>query len=417
MLLRRILRPVVDRSTYRRWTYLILGGALLVPYLLFAAIAAPSVLPLVTGPGAAFVIGGLLTVGVAFASSFLPVVRVLEGAAVRELLDDPVPGVPFGPARSWAVRLRSGVLFLLHVLIGGVVSLVSLVLPVLTVLGIAAPATGNLLPGVDDRFRVPTGWTGLWVPAVLVLALLALVYLVAACGAVLCRAAARLLRLPAADRIAELERQAGRLVERNRLARELHDSVGHALSVVTLQAGAARRLLDRDRTAADRALRAVEDAARGALDDLDHVLGLLREERDRAPTTPPAGLAELPALLDATTRAGLAIDAEVRAPDGVPPVVSREAYRIVQECLTNALRHAGDAPVSVRVGEVGEWLELVVRNPLPDGAGRRRGQGGRGLRGVAERVELLGGRLSAGPVNGEWEVAVRLPAGEWGSGA
>lgn len=407
----RLFGPLLDRATYRRWVYFILGGALSVPYLLFAAVIVPSLLPVVTTPERGTVIGLIIVALVMVASSFLPAVRVLEGAAVRELLDDPVPGVTFGPAADWPVRLRSSAMFLLHVGTGCVLSLVSLVVPVLFGFAVAAPFTGTIALSTEDPIVVPKGWASAWIPAVLLLGVVALVHAVRAAGALLTRAAKSLLGISAAERIAQLEKRTEQLAERNRLARELHDSVGHALSVVTIQAGAARRTLRSDPAFTEQALTAIEDSARAALDDLDHVLGLLREEA--SPRVPQSGLAELSSLVTATRLAGAEVDAEVRGePSSVPPVVSREAYRILQECLTNALRHAGKVPVTVLVDAGPDLLWLRVSNPVGAAAEPSRDGGGRGLRGMAERVEVLGGTFTAGRAGELWEVEVAVP---WGT--
>ncbi|WP_037321008.1 sensor histidine kinase [Amycolatopsis orientalis] len=406
----RVFGPLTDRATYRRWVYFILGGALSVPYLLFAAVIVPSLLPLATTMEYGVIIGLVVVALVMIASSFLPAVRVLEGAAVRELLDDPVPGATFGPAGSWPVRLRSSAMFLLHVGTGCVVSLISLVVPVVFGFAVAAPFTGRIALSTENPILVPEGWASAWIPAVLLLGLVALAYGVWMAGAVLTRCARSLLGVSAAERIAELEKRTEQLAERNRLARELHDSVGHALSVVTIQAGAARRTLRADPDFTEQALTAIEDSARAALDDLDHVLGLLREETSSR--TPQSGLGELPSLIEATRLAGAEVSAEVRGePSAVPPVVSREAYRILQECLTNALRHAGKVPVTVLVDVGPELVRLRVSNPLGAAAPSRDG-GGRGLRGMAERVDVLGGTITAGRADGLWKVEVAVP---WGN--
>jgi signal transduction histidine kinase len=242
------------------------------------------------------------------------------------------------------------------------------------------------------------------VPAAGLLALLLLVHLVVACGALLARLAPALLGPTAAERLAELERRTELLAERNRLARELHDSVGHALSVVTLQASAAGRVLDSDPEFARTALGAIEESARAALTDLDHVLGLLREERHER--TPQWTLADLPRLLET---AGVTVESTVEGQlAAVPPAVSREAYRIVQEGLTNVLRHAGKVPVALRLVACDDRLELDLENPLGERAGSRAG-GGHGLRGMRERVTVLHGQMTAGADDGRWRVSVRIP--------
>src|SRR5438067_2475057 len=125
------------------------------------------------------------------------------------------------------------------------------------------------------------------------------------------------------------------------------------------------------------------------------------------------GIGVRPSLVEATRLAGTEVAFDVRGElSAVPPVVSREVYRILQECLTNAVRHAGKVPVSVAVAVAARELVATVANPLGD-AGSGRASGGRGLRGMTERASALGGELSAGRVDERWEVVVRVP---WGSG-
>lgn len=396
----------MSKATYRRWVYLIVGGAMGVPYLLFAAVAVPSLLPFVSTVDRAMAVGGVITLLVAAASAFLPAVHVLESTAVRVLLDDPAPEAS-GPPQTREGRLQAATMFVLHVSVGTAVSFFSLIAPVAVGFSVSAVFTGKLFqgsPGVE--FAVPKGWASAWIPVVFLAGVVLLIYVVWGVGGLLRRAAGALLGLTAGDRIAQLERRTEQLAERNRLARELHDSVGHALSVVTLQAGAARRTLRTDPGFTEQALTAIEESARTALDDLDHVLGLLREEA--ASRTSRADLSGLNALIAQT---GADVEAEIRGElSAVPPVVSREVYRILQECLTNAVRHAGNVRVTmiVEIGDTG--LHAKVANPLGSGSGRT--GGGRGLRGMAERAAVLGGKLTAGPVGEQWEVVVRVP---WGS--
>jgi signal transduction histidine kinase len=190
------------------------------------------------------------------------------------------------------------------------------------------------------------------------------------------------------------------------------------LTVATLQAGAARELLDRDPEFARRALLAIEETSRGAMDDLDHVLGLLRERdpvTDRSAAGPSRApqrtLADLDRLVADTRATGLPVTVEVSGPvHGLPAAVSREGYRIVQEGLTNAARHAGRAPVTLRIDVPDGVLDIDLVNAVTGGgAAARPGRGGRGLPGMRERVTLLGGRMTAGRDGEVWRVAVKLP--------
>ncbi|MEB3967198.1 histidine kinase, partial [Streptomyces kunmingensis] len=218
------------------------------------------------------------------------------------------------------------------------------------------------------------------------------------------------------DRLAVAEARAADLAVRNRLARELHDTVGHALSAVTLQASAARRVLNSDPDFAREALAAIEDTTRRTVGELDAVLGVLREAGDASGTTPAPTLADdLDGLLRRTRAAGLTVDASLGIdPARVPPLVSREAYRIVQEALSNVLRHAGTR-VDLRLAHEEDALRITAENPLQQpaqGAAQSRPGGGHGLRGIADRARLLGGSAAAGRAeedDGVWRLAVRLP--------
>lgn len=406
----RLLGPLTGRATYRRWLYLLGGGALAFSFLVVT-------LPL--GQLAAGVIGWpplavLAAVVVALAPPLLagciPGVRQVEAAAVGALLGTEVPDPPATPARPWPARSRTAAWFLLHLVAGGLVGVATVVVPPTAVVLAAAPfrSSSSLNLGVWS-WELPAGPDAAWLVPLALALLVALVLTAAGLGALLARWAPAFLGPSPAERLALLERQAGQLAERNRLARELHDSVGHALTVATLQAGAARKLLDTDPAFARDALASVEDASRAALDDLDHVLGLLRDG-DAAATAPQPTLADLDRLLAETRAAGVEVRAE---PAGdlarVPAVVSREAYRIVQEGLTNALRHAGPVPVTLRLAAGAERLELELTNPLGPATGHPPAGGGRGLRGIRERVAILGGQMRAGADGTSWRVAVSLP--------
>ncbi|MGW1104356.1 sensor histidine kinase [Streptomyces sp. NPDC002540] len=226
----------------------------------------------------------------------------------------------------------------------------------------------------------------------------------------------RLLGPSSAERLALAAERELRLAERNRLAHELHDSIGHTLTAATIQAAVAGEILSADPVAARAALRSIEESARAALEDLDYVLGVLREEK--AETAPTRTLADLPELLDRLRHAGAVVEPEFSGePAQVQGTLSRAAYRILQEGLTNALRHGAGGPIEVRVAAAPHGLELSVVNLIGAGTGTDRATGpgafptsGHGLPGLAERVRLLHGEIEAGPDGPEhWRLAVRLP--------
>jgi signal transduction histidine kinase len=151
-------------------------------------------------------------------------------------------------------------------------------------------------------------------------------------------------------------------------------------------------------------------AARDALTDMRRLLGVLRSEKEEALIAPQPGLADVESLVETARAAGLDATVELAGLEHVPPTVGLAAYRIVQEALANAARHAPDGPVTVRARGSSDRLLLLVRNPLPPEPGD--GSAGHGLAGMRERATLLGGTLSAGPDGGEFVVAAILPIGD-----
>ncbi|MBI5103432.1 MAG: sensor histidine kinase [Solirubrobacterales bacterium] len=216
-----------------------------------------------------------------------------------------------------------------------------------------------------------------------------------------------------AERLAhEQEARAAAAVEqeRRRIARELHDVVAHTLSVMVVQAGAARRTLDRDPARAEEALATVEDTGRAALGELRRLLGFVGDGEAGAPMAPQPTLAELPALVRRAREAGL--EAELVVEGEPAPVSAGEevaAYRIVQEALTNAIKHAGPGTrATVVLRWAGDHLELEVRDR--GGASAALPAGGHGLTGMRERAALYGGTVEAGPEDGGFVVRAHLPA-------
>ena len=209
-----------------------------------------------------------------------------------------------------------------------------------------------------------------------------------------------------AEREAERERQLAAAEERARIARELHDSAGHAINAILLQLEAARVLRDRDPERSEQALDTVERVARETLDEIDALVGALREEGP-AEVTPPPGIDDIERLLAQHRSDGLAVTMTVAGkPRGCAPAVERAAYRIVQEALTNAARYGeGAARVSLDYG--GTAIDLEVQNPIR--GKRSRSGGGHGIAGMRERVELLGGVLEAAVNGSVFRVHARLP--------
>ncbi|WP_433338470.1 sensor histidine kinase [Spirillospora sp. CA-294931] len=227
------------------------------------------------------------------------------------------------------------------------------------------------------------------------------------------------------DRAARLERargtdaRAARVEERSRIARELHDVVAHHVSVMTVQAGAARRVLDRDPGSAREAMTTIEEVGRTALSEMRRIVGVLRTERDTEPAgrqlAPQPGLGDLGELLDHVRETGLAVqlwvEGEART---LSPGVDVAAFRLIQEALTNTLKHAGsqarawvrlyytDADLTVEIEDDGRGTATIMAdngdNP------------GHGLVGMYERVALYGGELRIGPrVGGGFGVRARFP--------
>jgi signal transduction histidine kinase len=218
-----------------------------------------------------------------------------------------------------------------------------------------------------------------------------------------------------ADRLErERESEARRVAaeEQARIARELHDIVAHALSVIIVQAGAADDAFELDPARAREPIRAVDSAARAALADLRRVLGILQ---DSAEYEPQPRLDQLDRLIDRVRATGLDVSLEIEGSlRPLPAAVELSAFRIVQEALTNSLKHAAAEHVRVRI-RYGDRLELEIRDDGHGDESGGAGAGGNGLVGLRERVALLGGVLSAGPVRGGgYRVAAEIPIGETG---
>ncbi len=208
----------------------------------------------------------------------------------------------------------------------------------------------------------------------------------------------------------ELIRGAAIRDERDRIARELHDVIAHSVSAMVVQTAAAEDLVHTDPDRAVRVLADVTDTGRRALVETGRLLHVLRDESDEMGLAPAPGVDDLPALVDGFRESGLQVALQMT--DTLPalsPGVDVSVYRIVQEALTNALKHGTGGTASIRVSARGGSLGIDASNPTdPEGAARVDGSG-LGLVGMAERVALLGGRLSHGPDHGSFRVSVTVP--------
>jgi signal transduction histidine kinase len=215
-------------------------------------------------------------------------------------------------------------------------------------------------------------------------------------------------RAERAEREAERERRLAAAEERTRIARDLHDSAGHAINVILVQAGAARVLSEKDPERSRAARETIESVARETLTEIDRLVRVLRDDGARnGEVEPPAGLSALDTLAKRHRQAGLEVavrtEGAVRA---LAPAVDQAAYRIVQESLTNALLH-GEGNADVALGYGTDALEITVTNRVRHSAVNQ--GGGHGLVGMRERAVLVGGTLETGADDGLYRVRARLP--------
>ncbi|WP_330268359.1 sensor histidine kinase [Streptomyces griseorubiginosus] len=385
----RLLRPFGRAVTYTRWLHL------------FIATVWPAMWMFVEEAWWTWLVAAATLAPV----GLVPAMRTVEGLQARLLLtghrhDSESLAIVVAPSASWGDRGRLVVWLETRLLLGYATAFLSVQLLTSTVDLVASAFGRDVDEGVLVVLDGHQWWHILFAP----LSLAALAATVLGAGRLVTALALRLLGPSPADRLAALEERTEQLLERTRIARELHDSIGHALTVAVVQAGAARAADDPAFT--ERALSAIEETGRAALEDLERVLGVLRESG--RPVSGRPTLTESDRLLESARASGAKVDAEVTGPlDTVPGPVSREGYRILQESLTNVLRHAGAVPVRVRIEVTHETLALEIRNPLTadvPGPGR-----GSGLRGIRERAALLGGRAHTGPDQGDWQVHVELP--------
>ena len=212
------------------------------------------------------------------------------------------------------------------------------------------------------------------------------------------------------DRRREEEARAAVATERARIARELHDSVSHSLAMIAMQSGGAQGILRRQPERAEESLRSIERAAREGLTEMRRLLGLIGEDSDETELSPQPEIARVTTLIEAARDAGLEVSfASEGEPRPVAPAVDLSAYRIVQEALTNAAKHAGRCRAAVALRWHQRTLELEVTNDGAPASAEKRPTG-RGLIGMRERAALVEGELETGRCeNGDFRVWARLP--------
>lgn len=384
------------RRLIRRSAWLMLGAAIGLAVILLTV----SVLSVIAGnPSIPVVV--LLSVIAGAALGLVPGARELEVTAARSMLQSDADLIVPGRPRN-AHRLQTAGWVLLHLIVGtGTATCLFAVLPG-AVLIIVETALGRQV-GSTFPIAQSTGGQLLTVALATLVGLVALIIIWPA-GALMAVLVGRFLGPTAYDYLELAIDRANREAEHTRLARELHDGIGHALTIVSVQAAAGRRISDRDPQAAAEAFAVIEDTARNAISELDQLLAVLRD--DQASDHRPIALAEIVAV---HRRAGLDLETDVDLPDRLPPLLQRNVNRIVTEALTNAHRHgsAGQVRLSARHG--GGAVTIEVTNPT-GAAGQRRG--GRGLTGISERVALFGGSVEAGRVGDRWVIRAELPYDE-----
>lgn len=412
--LRRTLAPLGDRGAWAVAGLLVAGAAPASAALVLVAlglVVGAALAPV--GVGVPVLVGSLLLVRAVAGADRRLLAGVLGPAADLDVDPDVDPRAPRGPWRERATALaadprtwRSAAWLAVRSAAGLLVALGLLATAVVAVALLAVPFVDGYL-AFGAHWRSPSGWASAWTLPVAVVLLVGVAHGFRLLAAAHVRLAELLLGPDPSERLAALHRAVERADSRERLARDLHDGLGHALTLVVVQAQAAATALDGDPDAARTHLQAVTQAARSSLADLDRALDVLH---GAAP--PERGLGDVPELVRTARAAGLDVVCTAQAPSvagAVPEAVSAAAYRVVQEGLTNALRHNGSGTAVVSVEGGPDDVRVVVRTPAAARPRAFPGGSGRGLAGLRERVEGTGGTLVAGPRAGEFVVEAVWP--------
>ena len=373
--------PGIPTRFYLRPVFVLIGAALALSLalldvaLIALMVSTPLPIWVVVWVGTVLVVAPIVGLGL------VPAMRTIEGVAVQKLLMVDLPGGVPGPPQTWPQRRRTLGWFAAHLTSGAV-----------------------LVAAVWGSIAIGNAWTALPL-------LVMLVAIAVGLGEMLARLAPLMLGPAAAESVVMLQQDVDQTVALNRIAREIHDSVGRALSIVTVQSGAAGKVIGHDPEAAEIALKAIETAARDAAADLDHVLGLLREDVAPPETAPAADLDALEQLVSATREAGLAVDHDIHGDiSSVPIFVSREAYRIVEDALNNALKYSTEGVARLVVTRSTTMLTVTLVNRSSDQFSGKPAGSGPGLPGMTERVQAMGGSLTSASVAPDaWMLSATLP--------
>jgi len=428
--LRNYFARVWDPRTWATITYLILGLPMSVLWFTYAVVMYTVGLSL-----------AIVWVGVpilALAHWTMRPIGTIERKSINALLQADIPPVAVLAAlssdqrvavterwRQWIQKMwRDGpswrtVIWIMARIVLGPVSFVLAVVAVLvpfslvTTLAVAVAHVADIVPvNGDNQAAIDivdsvAYWVAVGSPAI-ILALPMFAWMVRGL-AITHRVFARWALGPGADQLVQAATERAEFAEQQiRIDQDLHDSIGHLITMNTIQAGAGAHVFDTDPEFARQALETIEERGRAAMGELDRIIAAIRGDQPEA-RAPLPGMDDIGRLIEESRTAGMEVSYEAEYPDA-PAAMGRAAFTVVREALTNAARHAPGATVSVRIEQDADALGIEVLNGKPAaGAHRPHGGGGRGLSGIRDRVMLLGGKSSAGPENGGFAVRALLP--------
>lgn len=410
---------------WRRLLVLLIGGVIAVPYaavVIWAVTASDRVGN--RADSLTIIVVGIIAFALLCIPAFLAVIRALERTLAEQLLELSIPTPPRRPRT--ADRLRGALFYFGHTFAGALLLLTIVVLVPAAVVLVGDPGQAHELS--DGLIGTDTSLAATVLPAGLIQTLavgilLMCIAIIVVEGYFLPNYALILLGPSAADRAELAGRERARRFRRTVLAREVHDSIGHALTVTTMQAAVAKRALQRDPTIAEAAVDEIARTGREAVAELDHVLALLRTEADleadddavigaETAQQPRRTREDIEVLAEEARSVGHSTQLRISGDIGsLPAAVAHELHRIVREALTNSLRHASEPGASVSISVDARVVTLTVINAcaVNTGGARSNAGAGRGLQGIKERVELFGGDVRWTADGGSWTLEAVLP--------